>query len=228
MFRSVRATGYAVAAILAASSPTFANTHADPAPLGPTYLSHTVSMLDPAAPVAAPVAEAEITPTESVPEVKAHVEAAVASELPEVDATKPEPRSLPELVMVHAELDPADGEHECLAGAIYFESKGEPLEGQLAVAEVVINRAKSGRFPSTLCGVIKQPSQFSFIRRGRFPPIRRASAEWRKAVAIAHVAMQDLAASRADDAMFFHARYVRPGWRGLTRVAQLGNHIFYR
>jgi spore germination cell wall hydrolase CwlJ-like protein len=228
MYRSARVMGYALAAILVASSPTFANTHANPAPLGATYLSHTVSMLDAAKPVEAPIVKTPAPIAASLPEVTAHAEAAVAAPIAELSEAKAEPKTLPELVSAHAELSPSDGEHECLAGAIYFESKGEPLEGQLAVAEVVINRAKSGRFPTTLCGVIKQPSQFSFIRRGRFPPIRRESAEWRKAVAIAHVALQDLADSRAGDAMFFHARYVSPGWRGLKRVAQLGNHIFYR
>jgi spore germination cell wall hydrolase CwlJ-like protein len=228
MIRFARATGYAVAAILVASSPTFANTHADPAPLSASYLSHTVSMPEQAAVVEAPAAERIAAPAESVAEVTAHVEAAVAVDAPALAEAKPLSKSLPELVSAHAELDPADREHECLAGAIYFESKGEPLEGQLAVAEVVINRSKSGRFPTTLCGVIKQPSQFSFIRGGQFPPIRRTSAEWRKAVAIAHVALEDLADSRAEKAMFFHATYVRPGWRGLKRVAQVGNHIFYR
>jgi spore germination cell wall hydrolase CwlJ-like protein len=76
--------------------------------------------------------------------------------------------------------------------------------------------------------VIKQRHQFSFIRAGRFPPIQKASAAWRKAVAIAHIALQDLADSRAAKAMFFHAKYVSPRWRGLTRVAAVGNHIFYR
>ena len=60
------------------------------------------------------------------------------------------------------------------------------------------------------------------------PPIAKTSQAWRKAVAIAHIALQDLADSRASEAMFFHAKYVRPGWRGLTRVASVGNHIFYR
>ncbi len=138
-------------------------------------------------------------------------------------------RSLGELVDAHDDQTRiADGEHECLAGAIYFESKGEPLEGQLAVAEVVINRSQSGKYPKTLCGVIKQRHQFSFIRAGQFPPIQRATAAWRKAVAIAHIALRDLADSRAAKAMFFHAKYVSPKWRGLTRVAAVGNHIFYR
>ena len=144
-------------------------------------------------------------------------------------AVLPKSRSLAELVNAHEDVATIrDGEQECLAGAIYFESKGEPLEGQLAVAEVVINRAQSGKYPKTLCGVIKQRHQFSFIRAGRFPPIQKASAAWRKAVAIAHIALQDLAESRAANAMFFHAKYVSPRWRGLTRVAAVGNHIFYR
>ena len=155
--------------------------------------------------------------------------------LPQTDFSTPiaaeasKPRSLVELVDHH--LDTArvsDQEHECLAGAIYFESRGEPPEGQLAVAEVVINRAESGKYPKTLCGVIKQRHQFSFIRGGRFPPIQKDSAAWRKAVAVAHIALQDLADSRASKAMFFHAKYVRPSWRGLTRIAAVGTHIFYR
>ena len=137
-------------------------------------------------------------------------------------------RSLGDLVGDYASAETADREHECLAGAVYFEAKGEPLKGQLSVAEVILNRARSGRFPTTFCGVVKQKGQFSFIRAGRFPPIARASAAWRKAVAIAHIARQDLADGPAPRALFFHARYVAPAWRGLTRVAAVGNHIFYR
>jgi spore germination cell wall hydrolase CwlJ-like protein len=92
---------------------------------------------------------------------------------------------------------------------------------------VILNRAKSGKFPTTICGVVKQKSQFSFIRGGRFPPIARGSEAWRKAVAIAHIAKKDLAEGGIGKAMFFHARYVSPRWR-LTRVTSIGNHIFYR
>ena len=151
--------------------------------------------------------------------------------LPQIDVPAPatKPRSLLQLVDDHLDsVKVSDAEHECLAGAVYFESKGEPLEGQLAVAEVVINRAESGKYPKSLCGVIKQRHQFSFIRGGRFPPIQKASEAWRKAVAIARIALEDLADSRASEALFFHAKYVRPGWRGLTRIASVGNHIFYR
>ena len=135
-------------------------------------------------------------------------------------------RSLAQLVADLAGPTTSDAETECLARAVYFESKGEPLTGQLTVAEVIINRSQSRRFPSTICGVVRQPSQFSFVRGGHIPrpPV---NAQWRTAVAIARIAMADLADGGAPRALFFHARYVRPGWR-LTRIATVGNHIFYR
>jgi spore germination cell wall hydrolase CwlJ-like protein len=147
---------------------------------------------------------------------------------PLASSAAPVSRSLADLVGLHADAKTDDSEHECLANAVYFESKGEPLQGQLGVAEVVLNRARSGRFPTSLCGVVKQRGQFSFVRGGRLPAVSRSSPAWRKAVAIARVAIQDLADSPADRALFFHATRVKPGWRGLKRVATVGNHIFYR
>jgi spore germination cell wall hydrolase CwlJ-like protein len=149
----------------------------------------------------------------------------------EADEPRAEPQeirlSLSELVALHAATTARDAQHECLAGAVYFEAKGESLEGQLTVAEVVLNRARSGRFPASICGVVKQRGQFSFIRAGRFPAIARQSMAWRRAVAIAHIAQAALADGAAPKALFFHARYVRPGWK-LRRIAAVGNHIFYR
>ncbi len=134
--------------------------------------------------------------------------------------------SLAELVAMQP-TEVADAEMECLAGAVYFESKGESLAGQLAVAEVVINRAKSGRFPATLCGVVYQKSQFSFVRGGKMPAINRDSKAWRTAVAIAHIAVNEHWESPVKGSLFFHATYVSPGWR-LTRTGTIGNHVFYR
>ena len=91
--------------------------------------------------------------------------------------------------------------------------KGEPLAGQLAVAEVIINRVALGRFPSSICGVVRQRGQFSFVRGGRIPQPPQAARNWRTAVAIAQIAMADLADSPAPSALFFHARRVNPGWR---------------
>ena len=121
----------------------------------------------------------------------------------------------------------ASRELECLAGAIYFESKSESLQGQLAVGHVIANRAKSGRFPSSYCGVVFQRSQFSFVRGRSMPAIARGGMQWKNAVAIAQIVDQQLHESPIGKALFFHARRVSPGWR-LTRVATLGNHVFYR
>ena len=149
------------------------------------------------------------------------------------DETDVEPKTVPldidslaELVAATPRPTEIDPELRCLAGAVYFESRGESLPGQLAVAHVVINRAKSGRFPKSLCGVVHQPSQFSFVRGGKMPAIRNAG-QWNNAVAIAQIARDDSWQNRAPGALFFHARYVSPGWRK-TRIAQIDNHIFYR
>jgi spore germination cell wall hydrolase CwlJ-like protein len=138
-----------------------------------------------------------------------------------------ERRSLAELVGDLAGSDTPDAETECLARAVYYESQGEPLNGQLSVAEVIINRSRSGRFPGSVCGVVRQAGQFSFVHRGVIPQPPQAARNWRTAVAISRIAMEDLADSPAENALFFHARRVNPGWR-LRRVATVGNHVFYR
>ncbi len=150
-----------------------------------------------------------------------------ANDETEARADEPRGRSLARLVEDYSATETADEETECLARAVYFESKGEPLAGQLSVAEVIINRAESGRFASTLCGVVRQRGQFSFVRGGNIPTPAKASRNWRTAVAIARIATRDLAEGAAPKALFFHARHVNPRWRH-TRVATVGNHIFYR
>lgn len=138
-------------------------------------------------------------------------------------------RPLDELVAEHRDTPVGDVQFECLASAVYFESRGEPLEGQLAVAEVILNRVASGRFRATICDVVTQPSQFSFVRRGQIPQAPRQSAAWQRAVAIAHIAMQNLHDVTGDNSLFFHATYVRPSWgRASARIARIGNHVFYR
>lgn len=135
--------------------------------------------------------------------------------------------TLAETVAKLRSSDPGSRELECLAGAIYFEAKSESLAGQLAVGHVIANRATSGRFPASYCGVVYQRSQFSFVRGRSMPYIPRASQDWRDAVAIARIVDEQLHPSPMGKALFFHARRVSPGWR-LTRVGTLGNHVFYR
>jgi N-acetylmuramoyl-L-alanine amidase len=123
-------------------------------------------------------------------------------------------------------LDDLDDESRCMAGAIYFESKGEPLTGQLAVADVILNRIRSGRFAGTICSVVTQRGQFSFVRDGRVPDIADC-AHYRTAIAVARVAMADAWESPASDALFFHARRISPGWHR-EQIATIGNQVFYR
>lgn len=144
------------------------------------------------------------------------------SETPDVRAD-----NLSALVDAQGVAEAVEGDMKCLAGAVYFESKGESLEGQLAVARVIINRVKSGRFANSLCGVVYQPGQFSFVRGRGMPAIPMASQGWRSAVAIAQIAMQDSWDSKAEGALFFHARRVSPSW-GKRQLAAIDNHIFYR
>jgi spore germination cell wall hydrolase CwlJ-like protein len=134
---------------------------------------------------------------------------------------------LPTLVAQLRSSDAGDRQLECLAAGIYFESKSEPLSGQLAVGEVIANRAESGRFADTYCGVLFQRGQFSFVRGKSWPHINKDGRQWKNAVAIAKIVDQDLKDSAASDALFFHAKRVHPGWR-LKKVAAIGNHVFYR
>ncbi|MDZ7282495.1 cell wall hydrolase [Sphingomonas sanguinis] len=118
-------------------------------------------------------------------------------------------------------------ELRCLAGAIYFEGRGEPLAGQLAVAQVILNRTKSGRFPTDVCDVIKQRGQFSFVRRGEIPAVSPSRSAYRTAVAVAKVALAQAWDSTAGKALYFNTPGNRPGVR-VQKVAAIGNHIFYR
>jgi hypothetical protein len=234
MSRNIRATGVAVAALSVALGAVYAGpTRAEEAqavPITAYYTDHET--------VAPATSDLAVNPielidpsTEATPApVAEHALASVEEVVSGLNDPAEQPlanRSLAQLVNDYYSSDTADSEHECLANAVYFESKGEPLAGQLTVAEVIINRAKSGRFPSTLCGVVKQRGQFSFVHGGHLPAVPRNSAFWRTAVAISHIALAELAEGKAPKALFFHARRVSPGWR-LTRVAAVGNHVFYR
>lgn len=147
------------------------------------------------------------------------------------DNAQPAVRPTGDLASMVAELRaPEAGTHEleCLATGVYFEAKGEPLAGQLAVGQVIANRAESGgRFPDTYCGVLFQRGQFSFIHGRALPNVPRSNRQWQTAVAIAKIVDQGLKESAVGDALFFHARYVSPGWRA-KRIASIGNHVFFR
>ena len=136
-------------------------------------------------------------------------------------------------------LDHANAERDCLAQAIYHEARGESAAGQLAVANVIVNRARSGKFPSTLCGVIYQNAdkgryrcQFTFACDGRddTPGERRAwirSAELAKDVYL-EFATGDAVGAVPGSALYYHTTAVRPSWANTyNAVAKIGSHIFY-
>ena len=123
---------------------------------------------------------------------------------------------------------PLDEQATCLATAVYFEARGESPEGQLAVADVVMNRAASGKYPSSWCDVVKQPWQFSFVQHGQFPQITD-SESWAKAQGVARIAMANVMRTVPDDVLWYHANYVAPSWGSrLTYVEKIGAHMFYK
>jgi len=126
---------------------------------------------------------------------------------------------------------------QCLAENIYFEARGEPLEGQYAVAEVTLNRTQSQNFPHTICAVVHETrwdsnrrrfvADFSWTELGALSPQDRPA--WKQALAVASAAYDDLHAPVVPGALFYHATSVQPGWsRTRKAVATIGNHIFYR
>ena len=124
---------------------------------------------------------------------------------------------------------PLTDEANCIAVAVYHEARGESLEGQMAVAKVIMNRAASGQYPDSWCGVVKQPAQFSFVRHGRFPSVNESSAAWRRALGVTRLAVANAVPSLSNDVLWYHADYVAPSWgRRLTKVNKIGAHIFYR
>ena len=138
-------------------------------------------------------------------------------------------QSLDSLVDANRAGPVLDEEGRCLAVAVYFEARGEPVAGQLAVADVVKNRAASGKYPTSLCAVVKQKAQFSFVQRGAFPRVDENCEAWARAQAVARVAQAKLANAVPADVLWYHADYVAPSWgRRLSKVDKIGAHIFYR
>lgn len=133
----------------------------------------------------------------------------------------------------------AEGERLCLTQAIYHEARGESVEGQWAVANIIINRAFSSRFPSTICGVVFQNAdkgfhrcQFTFACDGKSDMGTERKA-WNRAMRIADAAFAEFQKGDRPDvipstALYYHTRSVAPQWSNTYReVAEIGAHIFY-
>jgi spore germination cell wall hydrolase CwlJ-like protein len=124
---------------------------------------------------------------------------------------------------------------KCLADAIYFEARGEPVRGQIAVAQVVMNRVFSGYYPNTVCGVVYQNAnrhlacQFTFACDG-LPEVVREPDAWERAKKIAAETLDgELWLPEVGKATHYHAYWVHPSWvHEMTRMYKLGVHTFYR
>ena len=121
----------------------------------------------------------------------------------------------------------------CLSQAVYYEAGYEPLEGRRAVAQVVLNRLRHPAFPKSICGVVYQGAgsgvcQFTFVCDGAL--YRRPAADaWRQSEEVARAALKGYVESAVGEATHYHADYVAPRWAPLlAKVAEIGQHIFYR
>ena len=116
---------------------------------------------------------------------------------------------------------------ECIAAAMHFEARGEPIEGQIAVGEVIIARTHDHKWPSTACKVVKQRSQFSFVKNGAIPQIPKNCRHKHERMAKEVVAGK--VRTRLNGSVYFHANYVKPLWRkSMKMTGRIGRHIFYR
>ncbi|HEY5712431.1 MAG TPA: cell wall hydrolase [Allosphingosinicella sp.] len=231
MIRPIRAAAYAAGVLAFAASAVWGSPlqawQGDAPVAHISYVAHETAAagvsdlgLNDDAAVPAPAADASAVP--ATPSAGIETAAHAVAELP-----RP-PVSLEVQVQTLAGADPHGDEEDCLAAAVYFEARGETLQGQLAVAEVVINRSASGRYPTSFCGVVRQAAQFSFVRRGVIPRADRSSDAWRKAVAIARIAEAGDHRLLPTDVLWYHADYVSPSWgRRLARNTRIGAHIFY-
>jgi spore germination cell wall hydrolase CwlJ-like protein len=135
----------------------------------------------------------------------------------------------------YGRIDLPDDQLFCLAQAIYFEAGAEPMAGQQAVGAVILNRVRDGRFPKSVCGVVKEGGegppgscQFSWFCDGK-PDDVGDGERWRVAQQAAADVLQAGFDDPTDGALFFHNRTVKPAWsRKLKRTAAIGGHLFYR
>ena len=130
----------------------------------------------------------------------------------------------------------------CMATNIYHEAKNQPMVGQIAVAQVVMNRVKDSRYPNTICDVVKQgltykngkvvlgKCQFSWYCDGKKDDVNMKSEKWRNSIRYASMVMTNkITLDVTEGATHYHATYVRPAWaRTKTKTVRINRHIFYK
>ena len=125
-------------------------------------------------------------------------------------------------------------EMKCLAEAIYFEARGETIEGQYAVGEVIINRVLSNEFPSSVCGVISEGAnrlnacQFSYNCDGKLETINEKKI-YGRILKLSKILLEPSARFLTGGATFYHSKFVSPSWsKKFLKTNEIGNHVFYK
>jgi spore germination cell wall hydrolase CwlJ-like protein len=168
------------------------------------------------------------------------VEAVAAEESAEIAALRPRPRPDGPRIRYErsflAQLPEATGGEEwrCLTEALYFEARGEDTRGIFAVAEVILNRVDSRRFPATICGVVNQGTgekyqcQFTYTCDGLAEDIREPRA-WRRVGKVARLMLDGSPRALTNGATHYHTLAVDPRWAStFALVSTIGEHAFYR
>lgn len=127
-----------------------------------------------------------------------------------------------------------DDQWECLTEALYFEARGETIEGMFAVGEVILNRAKSSSFPTTICKVVNQGTgqrfacQFTYTCDGKLETVHEPEA-WDMVGRVARVLLDGFPSDLTHGATFYHTKAVSPSWASrFPQTAVIGSHLFYR
>jgi len=149
-------------------------------------------------------------------------------------AYHPTPEGLDFRYKGESQAEFVERERRCLAIAIYFEARGEPVRGQVAVGQVILNRVRSPLFPETICGVVYQGQmqkgcQFSFTCDGH-TDIPRDNDQWALAQDISRqITAGELWLPEVGYSTYYHANYVSPNWAGsMSKIDKIGRHIFYK
>lgn len=154
-------------------------------------------------------------------------ETANAMQIP-TEQSKPKKADFLDVVETNDNIRYTKNDYFCLAKNIYHEAKGEPKLGRYAVAQVTLNRVEDARYPKTVCGVVFQHRQFSWANNHRMRWTTPTGPVWEESKRIAREVLEGKRVHGLDDALFFHATYVRPSWaRTKDRVTRIGQHIFY-
>ena len=128
----------------------------------------------------------------------------------------------------------SDKQMSCLVEALYFEARGEPIQGQLAVGEVILNRVEDTRYPNSICKVVNQGTgrrfacQFTYTCDGKLETVHERKP-YEMALKIAKILMTTHDRKLTRGSTHYHSNYVNPKWsKKFERVAKFGRHIFYR